>query len=58
MTGLKAFIVHMRHELRNPVNAILGYSQLLLDETDGEALSASGRRTWRDRGRGPAAAPA
>ena len=44
MAGLEAFVVHMRHELRNPVNAILGYSQLLLDEADGEALSASGRR--------------
>ena len=46
MAGLEAFIVHMRHELRNPVNAIVGYSQLLLEEADGEALSESARRTW------------
>jgi DNA-binding response OmpR family regulator len=44
MAALDAFIVHMRHELRNPVNAIVGYSQLLLEEEHGEDLSEAGRR--------------
>jgi DNA-binding response OmpR family regulator len=43
MADLEAFVVHMRHELRNPVNAILGYSQLLLDEA-GDSLGESARR--------------
>ena len=32
MSDIDAFVVHMRHELRTPVNAIVGYSQLLLEE--------------------------
>jgi DNA-binding response OmpR family regulator len=44
MAGLDAFVLHMRHELRNPVNAILGYSQLLLEEADGGGLSEASRR--------------
>ncbi|MFT3922305.1 MAG: response regulator [Myxococcales bacterium] len=44
MPGPAAFLVQMRHELRNPVNAILGYSQLLLEEADGDALDAEARR--------------
>jgi DNA-binding response OmpR family regulator len=44
MSAIDAFVVHMRHELRTPVNAILGYSQLLLEEDDGAALNESERR--------------
>jgi class 3 adenylate cyclase/CheY-like chemotaxis protein len=29
-----AFLAHMRHELRTPVNAILGYSEMLLEDAD------------------------
>ena len=36
---IESFVVDMRHELRTPVNAILGYSELLLEE-HGSALSA------------------
>jgi signal transduction histidine kinase len=39
MSLIEAFVVHMRHELRTPVNAILGYSQLLLEE-HGDALTS------------------
>ena len=34
MSSIEAFVGHIRHELRTPVNAILGYSQLLLEEDD------------------------
>ncbi len=43
MLAPAAFLVQMRHELRNPVNAILGYSQLLLEESDDDALRPSAR---------------
>jgi DNA-binding response OmpR family regulator len=43
MPALDAFVVHLRHELRNPVNAIVGYSQLLLEEARGEAISEAAR---------------
>ena len=44
MSDVDAFVVHMRHELRAPINAIVGYSQVLLEEEDGASLSASDRR--------------
>src|SRR5262245_58422714 len=44
MADTDAFVVHMRHELRTPINAIVGYSQLLLEEEDGASLSADERR--------------
>ena len=44
MSDVDAFVVHMRHELRTPINAIVGYSQLLLEEEDGASLSAAERR--------------
>src|SRR5262249_39106604 len=28
----RAFLAHMRHELRTPINAILGYSEMLLED--------------------------
>jgi DNA-binding response OmpR family regulator len=45
MSDVDAFVVYMRHELRTPINAILGYSQLLLEEDgDGKFLSEAERR--------------
>jgi serine phosphatase RsbU (regulator of sigma subunit) len=32
-----ALIAHLRHELRTPINAIIGYSEMLLEELDTEA---------------------
>src|SRR5688572_3260907 len=43
MSDLDAFAAHLRHELRTPINAILGYSQLLLEEEDGSRFSAPER---------------
>jgi CheY-like chemotaxis protein len=42
MSAIEAFLVEMRHELRTPVNAILGYSELLLEEHGG-SLTADAR---------------
>jgi CheY-like chemotaxis protein len=39
MSVIEAFVIEMQHELRTPVNAILGYSQLLLEEHD-DSLTA------------------
>src|SRR5688572_7295378 len=33
----------LRHDLRTPINAILGYSQLLLEEADGARFSEAER---------------
>ena len=44
MSDIAAFVVHMRHELRTPINAILGYSQLLIEETEGSPFTATDRR--------------
>ena len=30
----RAYLAHMRHELRTPINAIIGYSELLLEDSD------------------------
>lgn len=30
----KTFLAHMRHELRTPINGIMGYSELLLEEVE------------------------
>src|SRR4029453_17341409 len=35
MSMIEAFVVDMRHELRTPVNAILGYSELLIEGQGG-----------------------
>src|SRR5262245_56601985 len=43
MGDVAAFVAHMRHDLRSPINAILGYSQLLLEEGDQSALSVAER---------------
>jgi len=42
MSLIDAFVSDIRHELRTPVNAILGYSQLLLEE-DADTLSVEAR---------------
>ena len=49
----RAFLAYMRHELRTPINAIMGYSELLLDDAvdknyqsfvaDLEKINAAGR---------------
>ena len=39
MSVIETFVIEMQHELRTPVNAILGYSQLLLEEHD-DSLTA------------------
>jgi DNA-binding response OmpR family regulator len=39
MGDVAAFVARMRHDLRSPLNAILGYSQLLLEEGDQSSLS-------------------
>jgi adenylate cyclase len=36
-----ALLAHMRHELRTPVNAILGYSEMLLEDAEGQTLAAT-----------------
>jgi DNA-binding response OmpR family regulator len=41
---MDAFVAHLRHQLRTPINAILGYSQLLLEEADDVCFSATERR--------------
>jgi len=43
MGDVAAFVAHMRHDLRSPINAILGYSQLLLEEGDQSSLSVTER---------------
>src|SRR5438045_6280697 len=43
MSSIDAFVTQIRHELRTPVNAILGYGQLLLEE-DHSCLSGDERR--------------
>jgi DNA-binding response OmpR family regulator len=43
MDDVAAFVAHMRHDLRSPVNAILGYSQLLLEEGDQASSSVTER---------------
>ncbi len=36
--GWSVFASHLRHELRNPINAILGYSEMLLEEAQEEGI--------------------
>src|SRR5262245_32003280 len=36
-SDLRATLAHARHELRTPVNAILGYSEMLIEEAQGSA---------------------
>ena len=43
MGDVDAFVAQIRHELRTPINAILGYSQLLLEEADHSTLGAAER---------------
>jgi len=43
MGDVAAFVAHMRHDLRSPINAILGYSQLLLEEGDQSSLTVAER---------------
>jgi adenylate cyclase len=41
---------HMRHELRTPINGIIGYSEMLLEDVDEDALAADLSRI-REAGR-------
>src|ERR1041384_5375128 len=43
MGDVDAFVAYLRHELRTPINAILGYSQLLVEEGDRSSLTAAER---------------
>jgi signal transduction histidine kinase len=46
-----ALVAHMRHELRTPVNAILGYSEMLLEDAMDTGLGAGSSTTSWIRGR-------
>jgi CheY-like chemotaxis protein len=43
MPNADSVAAHLRHELRTPINAILGYSQLLLEEADEAGFSETER---------------
>jgi DNA-binding response OmpR family regulator len=43
MHDVDAFVAQIRHELKTPINAILGYSQLLLEEGDQFSLGVAER---------------
>src|ERR1041384_3977810 len=43
MGDVDAFVAQIRHELRVPINAILGYSQLLLEEAGPLSLTVAER---------------
>src|SRR5215831_1547705 len=43
MGDVDAFVAQFRYELRSPINAILGYSQLLLEEGDSSPLNVAER---------------
>ena len=43
MADVDAFVAQIRYELRSPINAILGYSQLLLEEGESSSLSVAER---------------
>ena len=42
-----ATLGHMRHELRTPINGIIGYSEMLLEDVDDPALAADLERIRR-----------
>jgi len=43
MGDVDAFVAQIRHELTRPINAILGYTQLLIEEGEQSSLSAAQR---------------
>ena len=46
-----ASLAHLRHELRTPLNHVLGYSEMLLEDTDDASALAAELRQVRGEGR-------
>lgn len=52
LTALKELIAHVRHDIRTPLNAIIGYSEMMLEDVeDADAPLAEHLRDLRDAGR-------
>ena len=47
----RATLAHVRHELKTPINAIIGYSQMLLEDVDAADAAAADLRRIEQSGR-------